>query len=168
MSQPLSTVHPRISYSQPFRAGLARIKSYSNFIQPLVDSFKTISVLSYDILNCKSLPTNPLSFVNLWELDCLIVAFATGDAQTKGDGVSNASWLINLSQFCGHLYKRYGHRIDVAPTLQFIQNQTIKENIAHLMVCPCHPQPPHLQPCGTDRILDSLRSASKINWNSYP
>jgi len=45
----------------------------------------------------------------------------------KSDGLNIASWLQFLAAFAGQVYKRYGHKVDLLPILQYLQLQ-LKRN----------------------------------------
>jgi THO complex subunit 2 len=84
----------KIAHSNPvivFDAILSQIESYDNLIQPMVDSFKYLTPLGFDIL----------SFM-------LITYLASSRRpKLKADGQHFSQWLLSLSQFTGVLYRKY-------------------------------------------------------------
>ena len=84
---------PQIAHSNPvvvFDTILSQIQSYDNLIQPMVDAFKYLTPLAFDVL----------SFV--------LISHLASDAQKlKSDGTNTSQWLSALAQFCGVLYRKY-------------------------------------------------------------
>jgi THO complex subunit 2 len=84
----------KIAHSNPvivFDAILSQIEAYDNLIQPMVDSFKYLTPLGFDIL----------SFM-------LITYLASSRRpKLKADGQHFSQWLLSLSQFTGVLYRKY-------------------------------------------------------------
>ena len=85
--------------SVPFQI-LSQIQLYDNLIGPVVDSFKYLTSLSFDVLSYSIIEA-----LNNPEKD-----------RTKHDGTSISLWLQSLSNFCGAVYKKYN--IDLTGILQ--------------------------------------------------
>ena len=83
----------------PFQI-LSQIQLYDNLIGPVVDSFKYLTSLSFDVLSYSIIEA-----LNNPEKD-----------RTKHDGTSISLWLQSLSNFCGAVYKKYN--IDLTGILQ--------------------------------------------------
>lgn len=89
---------------------LLQIQVYNNLINPVVDSLKYLTNLSYDVLGY-----------------CLIECLANADKKrVKHDSTSISSWLQSLSCFCGAVYKKYV--IELSGLLQYVANQLKAQN----------------------------------------
>ena len=64
---------------------------YDNLINPVVDSLKYLTSLSFDVLGYSIIEA-----LNNPEKD-----------RTKHDGTSISLWLTSLSNFCGAVFKKY-------------------------------------------------------------
>lgn len=84
---------------------LVQIQIYDNLINPVVDSLKYLTSLSYDVLGY-----------------CLIESLASADRDRfKHDGTSISLWLQSLASFCGAIFKKYN--IELTGLLQYVANQ---------------------------------------------
>jgi hypothetical protein len=84
---------------------LVQIQIYDNLINPVVDSLKYLTSLSYDVLGY-----------------CLIETLASADRDRfKHDGTSISLWLQSLASFCGAIFKKYN--IELTGLLQYVANQ---------------------------------------------
>lgn len=84
---------------------LIQIQVFENIINPVVESFKYLTSLSYDVL----------AF-------CLIETLSEADKKrVKHDGTSISSWFKSLSNFCGVIFKKY--TIELTGLLQYVANQ---------------------------------------------
>jgi len=84
---------------------LLQIQIYDNLINPVVDSLKYLTSLSYDVLGY-----------------CLIESLASADRDRfKHDGTSISLWLQSLASFCGAIFKKYN--IELTGLLQYVANQ---------------------------------------------
>lgn len=71
---------------------------YRNFTAPIVAALKYLTHLSFDVLICMKF----LCIVS-FSLDILLVLLAKSETLTKKDGMSSATWLTNLAEFCGNI-----------------------------------------------------------------
>jgi hypothetical protein len=60
-------------------------------------------------------------------------------ATVKQDGITGATWLINLSAFTGLFYRKYSHKSDskfdlITPMMNYIYKQLSMENVHQLLV----------------------------------
>nr|CAD7452514.1 unnamed protein product [Timema tahoe] len=84
---------------------LIQIQMYDNLINPVVDSLKYLTSLSYDVLGY-----------------CLVESLASADRDRfKHDGTSISLWLQSLASFCGAIFKKYN--IELTGLLQYVANQ---------------------------------------------
>lgn len=84
---------------------LVQIQIYDNLINPVVDSLKYLTSLSYDVLGY-----------------CLVESLASADRDRfKHDGTSISLWLQSLASFCGAIFKKYN--IELTGLLQYVANQ---------------------------------------------
>lgn len=84
---------------------LSQLQLYDNLIDPVVDSFKYLTSLSFDVLGFSIIEA-----LNNPEKD-----------RTKHDGTSISLWLQSLSKFCGSVYKKYN--IELTGLMQYVANQ---------------------------------------------
>lgn len=97
----VKTLITALSYSQV----LVQIQIYDNLINPVVDSLKYLTSLSYDVLGY-----------------CLVESLASADRDRfKHDGTSISLWLQSLASFCGAIFKKYN--IELTGLLQYVANQ---------------------------------------------
>jgi THO complex subunit 2 len=88
---------------------VTQIQVYDNLINPVVDSLKYLTSLSYDVLGC-----------------CLVEALSQADKKRfKHDGTSISLWLQSLASFCGAVFKKYP--IELAGLLQYVANQLLAQ-----------------------------------------
>ncbi len=85
-------------------------------ILPVVDSFKYLTALSFDVLGYSIIEAlyNP-------EKD-----------RTKHDGTSISLWLTSLSNFCGAVFKKY--QIELTGILQYVANQLKSKRSLDLII----------------------------------
>lgn len=106
--KPVGRLIGKLTHCSPgflFDYVLLQIQVYNNLINPVVDSLKYLTNLSYDVLGF-----------------CLIESLANAEKKrVKHDSTSISTWLQSLSSFCGAVYKKY--TIELAGLLQFVANQ---------------------------------------------
>ena len=78
---------------------------FDNLIMLVVESLKYLTGLSYD-------------FLAYCIIEMLMQPNRVNNKQTNGMA---ASWLVNLSVFCGSIYKKYN--IELVGILQYVCNQ---------------------------------------------
>ena len=91
-------------------------KVFENLIRPVVNSFKYLTNLSFNVLNfcfCESL-SDP------------------SRDRTKMDGTSISIWMKALATFCGTVYKKYN--IDLTGLLQYVANQLKAKHSLDLLI----------------------------------
>lgn len=98
----------KLTHSNPsfmFDYILSQIQCYDNLIGPVIDSFKYLNSVSYDVLIYCVIETlgNPIK------------------KKTNLDGASISPWMLSLSNFCGAVVKKYP--VELPGLLQFIANQ---------------------------------------------
>ncbi|XP_032812381.1 THO complex subunit 2 isoform X4 [Petromyzon marinus] len=98
----------KLSHSNPtilFDYILSQIQKYDNLINPVVDSLKYLTSLSYDVLAY-----------------CIIEALANPDKEKmKHDDTTISLWLQSLASFCGAVFRKYP--IELTGLLQYVANQ---------------------------------------------
>merc|ERR1719309_497292 len=95
---------------------LSQIQDFENLIGPVVDSFKYLTNLSFDMLSY-----------------CIIESLNDpGKDRTKTDGTSISVWLTALSLFCGSVYKKYN--IELTGLLQYVANQLKAKHSLDLLI----------------------------------
>jgi len=52
----------------------------------------------------------------------------------KSDGLHIANWLQYLAAFAGHIYRRYGHKVDLLPLFTYIQLQLKRNQYGYAIV----------------------------------
>lgn len=78
---------------------------FDNLIMLVVESLKYLTGLSYDVLAY-----------------CIIeILMQTNRINSKQTNGTTSSWLLNLSVFCGCIYKKYN--IELVGILQYVCNQ---------------------------------------------
>lgn len=95
---------------------LSQIQSYDNLIGPVVDSFKYLTTISFDVLI----------------FSIIEVLADSSKGRTKHDGASISPWILSLANFCGHVVKKYS--VELPGLFQFIANQLKDEKSLDLMV----------------------------------
>ncbi|CAB3360322.1 Hypothetical predicted protein [Cloeon dipterum] len=109
----------KLTHSSPgflFDYVVTQIQVYDNLINPVVDSLKYLTSLSYDVLGC-----------------CLVEALSQADKKRfKHDGTSISLWLQSLASFCGAVFKKYP--IDLAGLLQYVANQLLAQKSLDLLI----------------------------------
>ena len=95
---------------------LSQIQLYDNLINPVVDSLKYLTSLSFDVLGYSIIEA-----LNNPEKD-----------RTKHDGTSISLWLTSLSNFCGAVFKKYS--IDLTGVLQYVANQLKNKKSLDLLI----------------------------------
>lgn len=109
----------KLTHSNPsilFEYILSQISSYDNLIGPVVDSFKYLTSMSYDVL-----------------IYCVVESL--GDIKkekTSSDGLTISQWLLSLATFCGSIVKKYP--VELPGLLQFIANQLKMEKSLDLFI----------------------------------
>jgi len=117
--KPTSRKIGKVTNSSPglmFDYILSQIQLYDNLIGPVVDSFKYLTSLSFDVLSYSIIEA-----LNNPEKD-----------RTKHDGTSISLWLQSLSNFCGAVYKKYN--IDLTGILQYVANQLKNQRSLDLLI----------------------------------
>lgn len=109
----------KLTHSNPsilFEYILSQIQSYDNLIGPVVDSFKYLTSMSYDVL-----------------IYCIVESLGDPNRQkTSSDGLSISQWLLSLATFCGAIVKKYP--VELPGLLQFIANQLKIEKSLDLFI----------------------------------
>uniref|UniRef100_T1GUM3 THO complex subunit 2 n=1 Tax=Megaselia scalaris TaxID=36166 RepID=T1GUM3_MEGSC len=95
---------------------LLQIQIYDNLIGPVVDSFKYLTNLSFDMLGY-----------------CIVESLTKGDRDRfRDDGTSLSMWLQSLASFCGSIYKKYN--IELSGLLQYVANQLKSQKSLDLLI----------------------------------
>ncbi|XP_019767438.2 THO complex subunit 2 isoform X1 [Dendroctonus ponderosae] len=106
--KPVGRLIGKLTHCSPgflFDYVLLQIQVYSNLINPVVDSLKYLTNLSYDVLGY-----------------CVIENLCLADKKrVKHDSTSISMWLQSLSVFSGAVYKKYS--IELTGLLQYVANQ---------------------------------------------
>lgn len=109
----------KLTHSNPsilFEYILSQIQAYDNLIGPVVDSFKYLTPMSYDVL-----------------IYCIVESLGDPNRQkTSSDGLSISQWLLSLATFCGAIVKKYP--VELPGLLQFIANQLKMEKSLDLFI----------------------------------
>jgi len=112
----------KISHSHPAivaAAALTRIRSYSNFIAPFLETMKFFNTFAFDIL----------CYFLLCEM-----AIVGDEGGKNPDGYTNSQGIVNFSQFTGRLFAKFCHKIDIPAVFQYIHNQVLLLNASHLAI----------------------------------
>lgn len=97
---------------------LDQIQAYDNIIPAVVEAFRFLTPLSFDIL-----------------IFCLLRSLASPERdRLKEDGTNLASWLQNLSQFSSAIFRKYPQILDPAPLLRYIYAQLLDDNCLDLLL----------------------------------
>ncbi|KAL1505772.1 hypothetical protein ABEB36_005256 [Hypothenemus hampei] len=106
--KPVGRLIGKLTHCSPgflFDYVLLQIQVYSNLINPVVDSLKYLTSLSYDVLGY-----------------CIIENLTSADKKrVKHDSTSISMWLQSLAIFSGAVYKKYS--IELTGLLQYVANQ---------------------------------------------
>ncbi|CAH1128850.1 unnamed protein product [Ceutorhynchus assimilis] len=117
--KPVGRLIGKLTHCSPgflFDYVLLQIQVYNNLINPVVDSLKYLTSLSYDVLGY-----------------CLVENLAMADKKrVKHDSTSISSWLQSLSCFCGAVYKKYS--IELTGLLQYVANQLKAQKSLDLLI----------------------------------
>ncbi|KAJ8922768.1 hypothetical protein NQ315_007803 [Exocentrus adspersus] len=117
--KPVGRLIGKLTHCSPgflFDYVLLQIQVYNNLINPVVDSLKYLTNLSYDVLGY-----------------CLIECLANADKKrVKHDSTSISTWLQSLSSFCGAVYKKY--TIELTGLLQYVANQLKAQKSLDLLI----------------------------------
>ncbi|XP_066259419.1 THO complex subunit 2 isoform X1 [Euwallacea similis] len=117
--KPVGRLIGKLTHCSPgflFDYVLLQIQVYNNLINPVVDSLKYLTNLSYDVLGY-----------------CVIENLANADKKrVKHDSTSISMWLQSLSIFSGAVYKKYS--IELTGLLQFVANQLKAQKSLDLLI----------------------------------
>ncbi|CAH0560689.1 unnamed protein product [Brassicogethes aeneus] len=117
--KPVGRLIGKLTHCSPgflFDYVLLQIQVYNNLINPVVDSLKYLTNLSYDVLGF-----------------CLIESLANADKKrVKHDSTSISTWLQSLSSFCGAVFKKYV--IELSGLLQYVANQLKAQKSLDLLI----------------------------------
>ncbi|CAL1526810.1 unnamed protein product [Lymnaea stagnalis] len=98
----------KLSHNNPgivFEYVLNQIQRYDNLIGPVVDSFKYLTTISYDMLTF-----------------CIIEAIANPEKdRMKTDNMNISLWLQSLANFAGAICRKY--QVELTGILQYVANQ---------------------------------------------
>ncbi|CAG7849120.1 THO complex subunit 2 [Serendipita indica DSM 11827] len=104
----------KIAHHNPcvlFQIAIDQVMSYDNLADPLIEAFRTLSPIGYDILTYS-----------------LLDAFSqTERPRMKDDGTNVSHWLQSLASLTAHLCRRY-NAMDPTPILQFIVHRLQAES----------------------------------------
>ncbi|KAG7167870.1 THO complex subunit 2-like [Homarus americanus] len=116
--KPVSRGIGKLTHNNPgpmFHYILIQVQLYDNLIGPVVDSFKYLTSLSYDVLGY-----------------CIVEILSENKDRIANDAMAISPWLQSLSSFCGAVYKKY--IIDLGGILQFVANQLKAEKSIDLLI----------------------------------
>ncbi|PSN57270.1 THO complex subunit 2, partial [Blattella germanica] len=117
--KPVGRLIGKLTHCSPgflFDYVLLQIQIYDNLINPVVDSLKYLTSLSYDVLGY-----------------CLVESLASADRDRfKHDGTSISLWLQSLASFCGAIFKKYN--IELTGLLQYVANQLKAQKSLDLLI----------------------------------
>ncbi|XP_066999560.2 THO complex subunit 2 isoform X2 [Anabrus simplex] len=117
--KPVGRLIGKLTHCSPgflFDYVLVQIQIYDNLINPVVDSLKYLTSLSYDVLGY-----------------CLVESLASADRDRfKYDGTSISLWLQSLASFCGAIFKKYN--IELTGLLQYVANQLKAQKSLDLLI----------------------------------
>ncbi|KAL0698843.1 hypothetical protein Bca4012_054965 [Brassica carinata] len=110
-ANPMTVLRTIVIQSELFRRLTVRfllqqIEAYKDMIAPVVDAFKYLTQLEYDILE----------YVVIERL------VQSGRAKLKDDGINLSDWLQSLASFWGHLCKKYPS-MELRGLFQYLVNQ---------------------------------------------
>ncbi|KAF8097255.1 hypothetical protein N665_0292s0034 [Sinapis alba] len=107
--KPLGRMVAKLAHANPMtvlRTIVTQIEAYRDMIAPVVDAFKYLTQLEYDILE----------YVVIERL------VQSGRAKLKDDGINLSDWLQSLASFWGHLCKKYPS-MELRGLFQYLVNQ---------------------------------------------
>ncbi|XP_048593930.1 THO complex subunit 2 [Brassica napus] len=107
--KPLGRMVAKLAHANPMtvlRTIVTQIEAYRDMIAPVVDAFKYLTQLEYDILE----------YVVIERL------VQGGRAKLKDDGINLSDWLQSLASFWGHLCKKYPS-MELRGLFQYLVNQ---------------------------------------------
>jgi THO complex subunit 2 len=97
---------------------LDQVQAYDNIIPAVIEAFRFLTPLSFDIL-----------------IFCLLRALGSPERdRLKEDGTNIASWLQNLAQFSAAIFRKYPHILDPAPLFRYIYSQLLDENCLDIII----------------------------------
>ncbi|CAJ0574694.1 unnamed protein product, partial [Mesorhabditis spiculigera] len=109
----------KLCYVYPFAVFdylLSQVQTFDNFIEPVVESIRFFSSLSFDVL-----------------IYCIISQLAASDKQQlKASDGSLSAWLQSLATLTGSVFRRYN--TDIVPMLHYIVNQLKREKGFDLLI----------------------------------
>ncbi|KAJ6743936.1 THO COMPLEX SUBUNIT 2 [Salix purpurea] len=118
--KPLGRMVAKLAHANPMtvlRTIVHQIESYRDMISPVVDAFKYLTQLEYDILE-----------------HVVIERLAQGGRdKLKDDGLNLSDWLQSLASFWGHLCKKYPS-MELRGLFQYLGNQLKKGQGIELVV----------------------------------
>ncbi|KAJ1286808.1 hypothetical protein BS78_03G380500 [Paspalum vaginatum] len=110
--KPLGRMVAKLAHANPMtvlRTIVQQVEAYRDMITPVVDAFKYLTQLEYDILQY-----------------IVIERLAQGGrAKLKDDGLNLSDWLQCLASFWGHLCKKH-NAVELKSLLQYLVNQLKK------------------------------------------
>ncbi|XP_063606637.1 THO complex subunit 2-like [Penaeus indicus] len=116
--KPVSRGIGKLTHNNPgpiFHYILIQVQLYDNLIGPVVDSFKYLTSLSYDMLGY-----------------CIVEILSENKDRTAHEEMIISPWLQSLSSFCGTVFKKYV--TDLGGILQFVANQLKSEKSIDLLI----------------------------------
>ncbi|XP_042869618.1 THO complex subunit 2-like [Penaeus japonicus] len=116
--KPVSRGIGKLTHNNPgpiFHYILIQVQLYDNLIGPVVDSFKYLTSLSYDMLGY-----------------CIVEILSENKDRTAHEEMIISPWLQSLSSFCGTVFKKYV--TDLGGILQFVANQVKSEKSIDLLI----------------------------------
>ncbi|XP_070553830.1 THO complex subunit 2-like isoform X2 [Ptychodera flava] len=117
--KPLGRQIGKLSHANPgvmFEHVLSQIQIYDNYINPVVDSLKYLTSLSYDVLAY-----------------CIIQALANPEKERmKHEDTNLSPWLQSLASFCGAVFRKYN--IELSGLLQYVANQLKADKSFDLLI----------------------------------
>ncbi|CAL4100396.1 unnamed protein product [Meganyctiphanes norvegica] len=116
--KPVSRNIGKLTHNNPgpiFSYILLQVQLYDNLIGPVVDSFKYLTSLSYDMLGY-----------------CIVEVLTENKERLANDAMMISPWLQSLSNFCGAVFKKYN--VDLGGVLQFVANQLKAEKSIDLLI----------------------------------
>ncbi|XP_062207878.1 THO complex subunit 2-like isoform X2 [Phragmites australis] len=110
--KPLGRMVAKLAHANPMtvlRTIVQQVEAYRDMITPVVDAFKYLTQLEYDILQY-----------------IVIERLAQGGREKlKDDGLNLSDWLQSLASFWGHLCKKH-NAVELKSLLQYLVNQLKK------------------------------------------
>ncbi|KAK7790717.1 hypothetical protein R5R35_007956 [Gryllus longicercus] len=117
--KPVGRLIGKLTHCSPgflFDYVLLQIQIYDNLTNPVVDSLKYLTSLSYDVLGF-----------------CLVESLASVERdRLQNDGTSLSPWLQSLASFCGAIFKKYN--IELTGLLQYVANQLKAQKSVDLLI----------------------------------